>query len=206
MNDIYLRIAITFLLSLIFGIQRQFSNKPIGFGTFIFVAIGSCGLAISAINLNYENPLPLLSAIVTGIGFLGAGALIKTSDKIFGFTSAASIWLFAIIGLTVGIGLYVIAFSLYILVWIVVWIDRYFEVKGLGLYQKKITIVLNKPYSKTEIKALLNAKKYKTLSIEFDKSKKIYSFTLIVENSRNNMEKLPALMTSHEDIVEFSIN
>ena len=206
MEELIIRIAITFVLSLIFGIERQFSNKPIGFGTFIFVSIGACGLAISAIHLNYENPLPLLSAIVTGIGFLGAGALIKTSDKIFGFTSAASIWLFAIIGLTIGIGYYAISFSLYVLIWIVVIIDKYFESKGLGLYQKKITLVLNKEYSKNEIKGILNAKKYKTLNIHFDKSKNLYSFTLIVENSRTNMERLPFIMSAHKDIVEFSIN
>ena len=163
MNQIVLKVLIIFILSLIFGIERQFSNKPIGFGTFIFVSIGSCGLAISAITLNSENPLPLLSGIVTGIGFLGAGALIKTSDRIFGFTSAASIWLFAIIGLCVGIGAYLLALSLYLLIWIVVLIDKQFEAKGLGLYQKKLTLVLKDKYSKDEIKSIINAKKYKTL-------------------------------------------
>lgn len=168
--DILIRISITFILALIFGIERQFSNKPIGFGTYISVAIGSCGLAIAAIVLNRENPLPLLSGIVTGIGFLGAGALIKTSDRIFGFTSAASIWVFAIFGLCLGIGYYVIAFSIYILVWIIIFIDRIFENRGLGLYQKKISIILNKQYTKAEIKTMLNATKYKTLHIHFDKT------------------------------------
>ena len=46
---------------------------------------------MTAVSLGFEDPIPLLGAIVTGIGFLGAGALIKTTDKIFGFTTAASI-------------------------------------------------------------------------------------------------------------------
>jgi putative Mg2+ transporter-C (MgtC) family protein len=205
MEQIFLRITITFVLSLIFGIERQFSNKPIGFGTFIFVAIGSCGLAISAIELNHENPLPLLSSIVTGIGFLGAGALIKTSDKIFGFTSAASIWLFAIIGLCVGIGYYIIALYLYLLIWIVIVFDRFFEKNGLGLYQKKIFISLKKQYTKKEIKSIINAKEYKTLHIHFDKVNKVYSFTLIVRSNRAKMDKLPTILSQHKDIISFSI-
>ena len=85
---IFLRLSITFFLSLVFGLERQYSHKPIGFGTFTFVAAGSSSLAIVAVALGFEHSIPLLSAIVTGIGFLGAGALIKTSDKIFGLTSA----------------------------------------------------------------------------------------------------------------------
>ena|SRR5659263_171028 len=96
---ILLRLTLTFALSLIFGYERQRSHKPIGFGTFIFVSVGSCGLAITATILS-ENPLPLLGSVVTGIGFLGAGALIKTNEKTFGFTTAASVWLFAIFGIT----------------------------------------------------------------------------------------------------------
>jgi len=85
LSIILLRLTITFALSLIFGYERQRSHKPIGFGTFIFVSLGSCGLALTATILN-DNPLPLLGSIVTGIGFLGAGALIKTNEKTFGLT------------------------------------------------------------------------------------------------------------------------
>jgi putative Mg2+ transporter-C (MgtC) family protein len=102
--EILPRFIITFVFSVIFGLERQRAHKPVGFGAFTFVAVGSCALSITAINLYPDNPLSLLGAIVTGIGFLGAGALIKTTDKIFGFTSAAAVWLFAIFGLVVGVG------------------------------------------------------------------------------------------------------
>jgi putative Mg2+ transporter-C (MgtC) family protein len=110
---ILLRLFFTFALSCVFGVERQKSHKPIGFGAFIFVSVGACALAITATIIEPENPLPLLGAIVTGIGFLGAGALIKTSDKTFGFTTAASIWLFAIFGIINGVGEYFLGFSIY---------------------------------------------------------------------------------------------
>ncbi|MBN1648342.1 MAG: MgtC/SapB family protein [Spirochaetales bacterium] len=199
------RVLATFILSLIFGIERQFSNKPIGFGTYIFVAIGSCGLAISAVLLSPGNPLPLLSGIVTGIGFLGAGALIRTSDRIFGLTSAASVWVFAVFGLCVGIGYYIIALVLYALIWIIILADRIFEVHGLGLYQKKITLILRKQYTKTEIKTLVGARKYKTLNIHFNKADDRYTFVLIIEGKKQYLDGLPQILSGHPDITEFNL-
>jgi putative Mg2+ transporter-C (MgtC) family protein len=155
------RLVITFAISMIFGIERQISLKPIGFGTFTFVAIGSCGLAITASVLEVENPIPLLATIITGIGFLGAGALIRTTEKIFGFTSAAGIWIFAIIWLIIGSGFLLIGLVIYVLVWAVIFIDKILEMKKVGVYQKKIVIVSKEPQSKDKIMDLLETTKIK---------------------------------------------
>lgn len=205
MEIIITRLGITLAAALLFGIQRQFSNKPIGFGTFIFVSTGSTALSIAAITLSPESPLHLISAIVTGIGFLGAGALIKTSDKIFGFTSAASIWLFAIIGLAVGLGYYILAGTLYVIVWIVIGIDIILEKKAIGLYKKKLTICLRVPHTKEYIKKLIGAKKYKTLSINFNKQLEEYTYTIIIENKKNDLDQLPLMFTDDKDVLSFDL-
>src|SRR3989338_10867028 len=101
-----MRLALVLIGSLIFGLIRQKLHKPISFGTFTFVALGSCALALTSLVVPDANPILLLGSIVTGIGFLGAGALIRTPDKTSGFTSAASIWLFAIFRAVVGLGQY----------------------------------------------------------------------------------------------------
>ena len=139
-STILLRILITFVLAALFGFERQRTHKPVGFGTFMFIAIGSCALTTVPLFLGLENPVPLFAAVVTSIGFLVAGALIRTGDKTFGFTTAASIWTFAILGLTIGLGAYLIAGITYILIWLVILIDFYFEKKGMGSYQQKLTI------------------------------------------------------------------
>lgn len=191
-----LRFFITFILSFLFGIWRQKSHKPVGFGTFVFVSVGSCSLAITALNLaavGVDNPLPLLSAIVTGIGFLGAGALIKTTDKIFGFTSAATIWLFAIFGLIIGVGEYLIGIIVYALIGIVVFYDIYLEKRGIGSYQKKIIITTNEIISEKEIKEILsiNASKYKLTFLEVDKKNNKLSFTYLIEGTKEQINKIP---------------
>lgn len=188
---IALRFLITFILSLLFGLERQYSHKPIGFGTYTFVAIGSCSLAVVAVALGFEYSIPLLSAIVTGIGFLGAGAMIKTNEKIFGLTSAASIWAFAIFGLIIGIGEYVIGIMLYGLIWIVVISDRFLEKYGIGSYQKKITIQTQKIVNIKEVIAAAGIRKYKLLDIDIDKTHKKMTFHLYVEGKKEDINTIP---------------
>lgn len=186
------RIFLTFALSFIFGIQRQKANKPIGFGTYIFVAVGSCSLAITAVHFGTESPLPLLGAIVTGIGFLGAGALIKTGEKITGFMNAASIWVFAIVGLTIGVGDYAIGLTTYSLIWFVFAFDKYLEEKGIGSYQRKFTITTNKVITEQEVREHLAryAKKHKTISVDIDKKNNKVSISYLVEGTKDNINRL----------------
>jgi putative Mg2+ transporter-C (MgtC) family protein len=190
---IFVRLLITFILAFIFGIERQRSHKPVGFGTFIFVAIGSCGLSLIAIDLGKENPLPLLSAIVTGIGFLGAGALIKTTDRIFGFTTAASIWLFAIIGLIIGTGYYNIGLLIYTFVWISLFIDKKIENGKIGSYQKRINLELNNINDESKIIDLFDKfkiKRYKLLYKKINKKEKKFGISYLVKGSGKNLREL----------------
>ncbi len=171
MDIIFLRMLMTFSLSFLFGLERQKSHKPIGFGTFIFVSSGACVLGIIAVHLNHENPLPLLSAVVTGIGFLGAGALIKNGDKVFGFTSAALIWTFAILGLCIGLGEYQIALLLYLFIWTVTFVDKYLQLAGIGSYRKSLTIRLNQIIDLAVLEDLIaDSKHFKLDALEVDRS------------------------------------
>lgn len=205
---ILFRLFLIFLLALIFGLERQHSNKPVGFGTFIFVAIGSCSLALLAIIVSPENPLPVLGAIVTGIGFLGAGALIKTTDKIFGFTTAASIWLFSIIGLIVGIGFYFIALNLYFFIWICIFIDKYLEFKGKGSYRKQIKLDLKGLDKDKELPILFNKfkiKKYSLLEKKLNKKDKTLSISYILESSGETLNKFMGKIEKLSYIVKIEL-
>ncbi len=188
-----LRFLTTFVLAFIFGIARQKSHKPVGFGTFVFVAIGSCALSITAINIASDTPLSLLGAIVTGIGFLGAGALIKTSDKIFGFTSAAAIWLFAIFGLVIGVGEYLLGASIYTLTWVVVLYDLNLERRGIGSYQKRITVITNKMIGEKEIGEILHkySKRHKLIILDVNKKEGKLNLKYLVEGTKEDINEIP---------------
>lgn len=187
---ILFKLVLAFLASFLFGYQRQRSHKPVGFGTFIFVCMGSCALGV--ISYSLPNSVPLLGAVVTGIGFLGAGALIKGTDKVFGFTTAASIWLLAIFGLIIGLGEYFISAILYCSVWMVTLFDYYLERRGIGSYQTKLSLVTKRLIAENDIhtKIIFFTRRHKLLSAEIYKESNELHVTYLVEGRKENLNKM----------------
>ncbi len=186
-----LKLLSIFVVSFIFGFNRQRLHKHVGFGAFIFVSLGACVLGI--LSLRYgQNQTALIAAVVTGIGFLGAGALIKGNDKVFGFTTAASIWLYAIFGILVGINEFMMATFVYIVVWIVILTDLFLERKGIGSYQRKIKIVVEgiNNYDNVLKDITSNTKKFKLISVDIDKKKKETNIKYLVEGSGDKIRNM----------------
>ena len=98
------------------GLNREKHKQPAGFRTHILICLGSTLLMILSIYIpqvyfDFKNGDPgrIAAQVVSGIGFLGAGAIIRLGTSIRGLTTAASIWLISAVGLAIGAGLYVIA-------------------------------------------------------------------------------------------------
>ena len=196
MNELVIRLLVAFILSSFFGLERQRAHKQVGFGTFIFVATSSCALTITSLQLSPDN-IGFLGAIMTGIGFLGAGALIKSNDKIYGFTTAASIWVFAALGLLIGVGEYLFGGILYVIIWIVVLYDRHMEEKGLGSYRTRLTLKTNRICSQEEIMNFLNSvgvKKTKLMRFELDSKNNICVFNYFIEGKTKSIQLIPKLV------------
>jgi len=153
--QVALRLFLGFDLALGVGLERQLSRKPAGFGTFTFVATGACVLAIMAEELDPGNPLPLLGGVITGVGFLGAGSLIRSQDRVFGFTTASLIWAMAAMGIAMGSGLFQLAILFYVVVWIVILVDRLLEREGFGSHAKVLDVTLAGPAGFDELKTIL---------------------------------------------------
>lgn len=198
---ILIKLLAAFFISIIFGLERQRTHKPVGFGTFTFVTLGACALGIIAISERFSGSIAILSAIVTGIGFLGAGALIRGTDRVFGFTTAASIWLFSILGLAIGIGEYTLSAAVYVLIWGVVIFDKYLEGRGVGSYQKKLTIVASSVLKEKTIKNnVLGA--YTTrntlLNVELNKPEGEMKLIYLIQGTRENINNLIAELYKQE--------
>ena len=107
-NEIILRIFVGFILSGIIGIEREGINRPAGLRTHILVGTGSTLIMITGIFLAETYPdtdaARLGAQVVSGIGFLGAGTIIKEGVSVRGLTTAASLWATAGIGLACGAG------------------------------------------------------------------------------------------------------
>jgi len=189
--QIFFKFLLVFIMSFVFGVERQKAHKPVGFGTYVFVALGSCAFTVVAVEMGLEKYAGFVTAVITSIGFLGAGALIKTGDKVFGFTSAATIWVFSVIGAMVGMKQYFIAIFLYIMMWIVTLYDKYTERHGTGIYQKKVIITTNKIIDTEEIEASLGTKKHKLLEQDINKKENKAAFTYMVDGTKEQIDEIP---------------
>ncbi len=178
--DSVLRLVIIFLLALSIGLERQVHRKPVGFGTFTFVGLGSCILAIIAVDLSEAEPLPLLGGIITGIGFLGAGALIRHQDRVFGFTTAALIWAMAAMGISSGTGHLIITLVLYSLVWTIILVDRHLESRGWGSHSKVITLTVSNPLELADLVTFARMKDVHYDRYELDKDQGLVRVTMQV--------------------------
>ena len=126
--------------------EREKSHQFAGFRTHILVSVGSCITSITALSLfneyhNYVNMDPgrLPAQVLSGIGFLGAGAILKTSNGIKGLTTAAGIWATACIGIAIGYGQYILGVS----AWIFVMSTLYILKKIDNIFFKKKETILS---------------------------------------------------------------
>lgn len=120
--DILIKLFISAVFGLIIGLERELKRKPVGLKTSLVISVVSCLLTIVSIESAYMfpnsdkvritmDPLRLAAQIVSGIGFLGAGVILRRgNDSISGLTTAAMIWGAAGIGIAVGAGFYLEAF------------------------------------------------------------------------------------------------
>ena len=106
--ELVLRLILAAVVGGLIGIEREVSNRPAGLRTHILVTVGSALITLVSKDAFYGigDPSRLAAQIVTGIGFLGAGTIIKTGNSIKGLTTAASLWISAGIGIAVGAGYY----------------------------------------------------------------------------------------------------
>ncbi|MEM1743255.1 MAG: MgtC/SapB family protein, partial [Nitrososphaerota archaeon] len=95
-------------------------DKPAGLRTHMLVALGSCLFTIlSLYGFPGSDPARIAAYVVAGIGFIGAGAILQTRERVIGLTTAASIWVSASIGMAVGVGFYILATITTILTYII---------------------------------------------------------------------------------------
>jgi len=136
-----LRLTLSLILGGLIGLERQFHKRAAGLRTHILVSIGSCLIMLTSIyisdiykNITNVDPSRIAAGVITGIGFLGAGAIIKEREKesVKGLTTAASLWVVAGIGLASGCGFYTASFFATILSLITLFFLGFFEKNILG--------------------------------------------------------------------------
>ena len=103
-SQILVRLLLAAGIGALLGFERELRRKSAGFRTNILIAVGACVFTIVGMSFPAGDPSRVTAQIVTGIGFLGAGAIMHSGTSVHGMTTAAMIWVNASIGAAVGLG------------------------------------------------------------------------------------------------------
>ena len=124
--ELILRLIISFVLSMIIGFEREISLKPAGLRTHILVSVASTLFTILSFHaFPGSDPSRLAASILVGIGFIGAGTIIKTKEKIIGLTTATTLWIVTSIGIAVGAGYYLLASVVSVLAYLILKLGKF---------------------------------------------------------------------------------
>jgi putative Mg2+ transporter-C (MgtC) family protein len=99
-----LRLAVALLLGSLIGFERQWNQKMAGLRTNALVALGSCGFVVFSVLVGQGDPTRVAAQVVTGIGFLGAGVILREGINVHGLNTAATLWCSAMVGTFAGAG------------------------------------------------------------------------------------------------------
>ncbi|HHV47114.1 MAG TPA: MgtC/SapB family protein [Tissierellia bacterium] len=215
-KEVVFRLLLSLFLSSIIGLDRESINKPAGLRTHVLVSLASTLIMLLTFYLNelhnsYEFTDRLAAQVISGIGFLGAGTILRRDKGIVtGLTTAASLWAVAAIGLSVGAGFYTGAVLTTILVIIILVVFQ-----RLGAFVSKrrssnitnITVVsVNKPGQIGRIGQVLGSYNVSINSIDIEhRDGELINIDLEVTLNRSNIKyDLVKSLASIEGIVEVS--
>lgn len=139
MNDdleFLLRMCLAALLCFSVGWERETRGSPAGDRTYALIGLGAAAFTAIGVDAFPATAEKLIAGVVTGVGFLGAGMILKEGRDVIGLTTAASIWAVAAIGVVIGAGEYLMGIGLCVLILVVLELDRlpgarYFEASNV---------------------------------------------------------------------------
>lgn len=139
-GEICLRLLCAMAVGTVIGTEREYTHRPAGMRTHILVALGACAVMITGelIFLQYKalggNPDPsrLSAQVITGVGFLGAGTILREGPNVKGLTTAASLWAVACLGIAAGGGYYAVALMGMVFIFVTLTIFEVLQNKLVG--------------------------------------------------------------------------
>jgi putative Mg2+ transporter-C (MgtC) family protein len=151
--DMAMRVGVAAVCSLILGLERMTRRKAVSYGTFVLVCIAAC--IVTATNLSWDAQSRVTQGVLTGVGFLGAGALVREGIGVHGFTTAALMWFTAGMGCVFGAGEFQLGLMGFAVAFSLVILDGYLERQGWGNHSRLIELVLDSSTQSDEIRERL---------------------------------------------------
>lgn len=220
--EIALRLLIALVIGGLIGLERSYHGRPAGFRTHALVCLSTALLMLVTV---YEtrwfpamtqgrtvlDPTRLAQGIMTGIGFLGAGTILKEGLSVRGLTTAASIWITAAIGILVGVGFYfpaVVATGLtFVTLSLFRWIEDRIPVQFYAHFQ--VRFARNEVMPEEDVRKLLKAHHFSIahLNYRLDVEDDFFEYRMVIRTSRAvNASRLSLALSVLPSIREFRLS
>ena len=215
MTDIYeilIKLSLSIVLGGLIGLEREYHRRPAGLRTHMLVAVGSA--ILMHINISMIAVYPSIDPgrfggqVISGIGFLGAGTIIKEGPTVSGLTTAATLWTVAAIGLAIGNGNYFLGIISTLIIIFVLNIFAYIE-KTTKLNKKISAIYLETKDSPSIIRYITETfekggLKISNLSVEYSKNKG-YNINIKLDCRKNECSDVIDTLTNSDDIIKIKL-
>lgn len=194
--EIIFKLLLGTLLGGIIGFERQTHGRPAGFRTQLLVCV-ACVLIMMISESYYSqgltnpmysriDPTRLAAGAMTGVGFLGAGVILKTGVSIQGLTTAACIWIVSAIGLAIGAGQYVAGIAGFVITFFSLWVLRFFETRIPRMIYKYVTLVTDEKGDEQAITTLFKERGFEIVKMDYKvripEKEKTYVFTVTAKD------------------------
>lgn len=218
---VFIRLSMAVFLGALIGFERSYHGRPAGLRTHTLVATSSAllmlvtvfqwellaGVPIETIRV---DPTRMAQGIMTGIGFLGAGVILKEQLTVRGLTTATSIWISSAIGIVVGMGFFSAAIATTIITLLVLtglgWLEK--KLPSISFSRLTVRCKRNEPIEKKELYSLIHDHQFKTSNSSYELRDEGHAiqYQLII-NTRNNanLEILAKTLIDNQLVIEFSI-
>lgn len=217
--EIILRLGIAAALGMLVGFERERQNQPAGLRTHTILAIGACLAMTISINLAFQfvakgyqgDPARLAAQVVSGIGFLGAGAILRYGTSVKGLTTATSLWTIAIVGLSVGAGHYVASLATTAMLLIILVVLNVLEKKWIRSVET-INVTVSAHANPTLVEELLAMfKKLKknvlSISVESNIASDTQTVTMVVKTrERDPVHDIRAELKNISGVTNYHLN
>jgi putative Mg2+ transporter-C (MgtC) family protein len=219
--DILVHLLVAMVAGGLIGLERSYYGRPAGFRTHTLVCMASSLLMLvtiyqrdwfsgAMIETVRIDPTRMAQGIMTGIGFLGAGVIMKEGASIRGLTTAASIWITAAIGILAGVGFYSALTVVTILTLSTLTLYRFVEQQLPMLIYVHTFIRFHRQQAMTEpqVRALMHEKGFgiSNLCSAVTHDRKFFEYDLVLKTRKEeNMHRLSQCLDKNEAVIEFRI-
>ncbi|MGD2295486.1 MAG: MgtC/SapB family protein [Candidatus Aminicenantes bacterium] len=212
-TEIVLKLLLAVALGGLIGLERESSHKPAGFRTNILICIGSA-MAMILSTLLLKNTASssadisrMAAAVITGMGFIGAGSIIQARGNVMGLTTAATLWAVAGLGLVIGAGYYIVALVYAAVIILTLIIFRVVEDRLLSkpLYRYRLK-TLSPAQVIVNVKQIALHEGIKLKEIKYKKEEGLASLSFSFPSTEESERKFHQDLISLKDITEITVD